>query len=73
MAAKRGLWIHALAAVLGGLVLGVGIGRLAVGELLVGSVLAVLGFLVVGWAMLDLRRFRRGTPESELDGGHTIE
>ena len=71
--ARRRPWINVLAGVTGGVALGVGIGWLIAGAVLTGSVLAVLGFLVVGWAVLDRRRFRRGTPESEVDGGHTIE
>jgi hypothetical protein len=69
----RSPWINVVAATVGGVVLGIGIGRLIVGFTLGAAVWAVLGFLVVGWALLDRRRFRRGTPESEVDGGHTIE
>jgi hypothetical protein len=73
MVAQRAPWINVLALIVGGVVLGVGVGRLILGAMLGGSVLAVLGFLIVGWAVLDRRRFRRGTPESEVDGGRTIE
>ena len=70
----RRSWIHYLAGLLGGAVLGYGVAGFGTGNLTVrSSVLAVLGFLIVGWAILDYRCFRRGTAESELDGGHTIE
>lgn len=73
MAKRRATWINLLAAAVGGVVMGVGVAHLIQEISLRGSVLAVLGFLITGWAVLDLRRFRRGTPESEVDGGHTIE
>jgi len=69
----RASWVNVLAAVVGGLMLGVGLARMVLAFSLLSLVWAVLGFLVVGWAILDRRRFRRGTPESEVDGGHTIE
>ena len=73
MAGARAPWVNVAAAVVGGVVMGVGLGRLLIQPTLRASVLAVLGFLIVGWAVLDRRRFRRGTPESEVDGGRTIE
>ena len=73
MAGARAPWVNVAAAVVGGVVMGVGLGRLLSQPTLRASVLAVLGFLIVGWAVLDRRRFRRGTPESEVDGGRTIE
>jgi hypothetical protein len=66
-------WVNVVAATVGGLALGLGLGRLYFGFSLSGLFWAVLGFILVGWAVLDRRRFRRGTPESEVDGGHTIE
>ena len=73
MAARRKPWINAIAAFAGGIVLGSGVVRLVQVPSLLAAVWTTLGFLVLGWAILDGRRFRRGTPESEIDGGHTIE
>lgn len=67
------MWIHVVAIIAGAAAMLVGIGRFVVSGSLAGSVIAVLGFLVLGWSVLDARRYRRGTPESEVDGGHTIE
>jgi hypothetical protein len=69
----RSSWINVLAAVVGGVMFGMGIARMIFAFSLLSLVWAVLGFLILGWAVLDRRRFRRGTPESEVDGGHTIE
>jgi hypothetical protein len=66
-------WVNVVAATVGGLALGLGLGRLYFGFSLAGIFWAVLGFILVGWAVLDRRRFKRGTPESEVDGGRTIE
>lgn len=73
MANIRSPWINVIAATVGGLALGLGVGKLYFEFSLAGLVWAVLGFLVVGWAVFDRRKFRRGTPESEVDGGRTIE
>lgn len=73
MAERRSRWVNLLGAVAGGVTLGIGLARMVLEFSLLSMVLAVLGFLVLGWAVLDWRRFRRGTPESEVDGGHTIE
>ena len=73
MASIRSPWVNVVAATVGGVALGLGLGELYNGFSLFGVFWAVFGFLVVGWAVLDRRRFRRGTPESEVDGGHTIE
>jgi cation transporter-like permease len=69
----RSPWVNVVAAVVGGVMFGMGIARMILAFSLLSLVWAVLGFLVLGWAVLDRRRFRRGTPESEVDGGHTIE
>ncbi len=69
----RNRWINVLAAVVGGVMLGIGLARMIFAFSLASLVWAVLGFLILGWAVLDRRRFRRGTPESEVDGGYTIE
>ena len=73
MARSRSLWIHLVAAVAGVAAMLFGLARWLRTDDLSGTVLAVLGFLVLGWSVLDARRYRRGTPESEVDGGHTIE
>ena len=73
MPEPRRAWLNVLAGLFGGLLFGMGIAGLALQINLWDSLLAVLGFLVVGWAVLDYRRYRAGTPESEVDGGHTIE
>lgn len=73
MAPMRSRWINVLGAIVGGFAFGYGIAALSRGFALLPAVWAVLGFLVLGWAIFDLRRFTPGTPESELDGGHTIE
>jgi hypothetical protein len=66
-------WINYLAGAVGGVLLAVAIVGLSQQITLWHTFLAVLGFLIAGWAALDLRRYRRGTPESEVDGGRTIE
>lgn len=73
MPAKRVFWINWLAAVVGGVVLARGVRRYLDGYPLLGASLAVLGFLILGWAVFDWRKFSRGTAESEVDGGRTIE
>lgn len=73
MADIRSPWVNVIAATVGGLALGLGVGKLYFELSLAGFVWAVLGFLLVGWAVFDRRKFRRGTPESEVDGGRTIE
>lgn len=73
MADLRSPWINVVGAIVGCIALGIGIGRLAAGLSLLNATWAVLGFLVLGWAWLDSRKYRRGTPESEVDGGRTIE
>lgn len=73
MPAERSRWIRVVAVIAGAAAMIFGLGRWLRADDLTGSVLAVLGFLVLGWAVLDARRFRRGTPESEVEGGHTIE
>ena len=70
---RRGGWINFLAGAVGGFLLALGVVGLSGGFSARASLVAVLGFLIAGWAALDYRRFRPGTPESEVDGGHTIE
>ncbi|CAN5687191.1 MAG: hypothetical protein H0U67_00070 [Gemmatimonadetes bacterium] len=69
----RSPWIYVIAAIVGCVALGIGIGRMMAGLSMMNATWAVLGFLVLGWALLDRRKYRRGTPESEIDGGRTIE
>jgi len=65
--------INVLGAVIGGIMLGFGIGRVAHAPT-VGSAFAVLfGAILLWWALFDHRKAARGTPESERDGSHTIE
>lgn len=73
MADIRSPWVNVAAGVVGGIAMGMGVGRLYFGFTMGGLLWAVLGFLLVGWAVFDRRKFRRGTPESEVDGGRTIE
>ena len=70
MALLNSPWINIVAATVGGIALGLGLGSLYNGFSLSGLFWSVLGFLVMGWAIFDRRRFRRGTPESR---GHTVE
>jgi hypothetical protein len=73
MAKVRGTWIYALGGFAGALSMAVGIIGLMDGFSVGSTFFAVLGFLIAGWAVLDYRRFMRGTPESEVEGGRTIE
>jgi len=73
MAEPRRGWLHGLAAAVGAFTFGSGILGLTYGITFWDSVISVLGFLVLGWAVLDYRKYRRGTPESEVGGGRTIE
>jgi hypothetical protein len=73
MTSLRSPWIYVVAAIVGCVALGIGIGRMMAGLSMMNATWAVLGFLVLGWALLDRRKYRRGTPESELNGGRTIE
>jgi hypothetical protein len=72
-------WINASAALMGGLMLGFGLGRFA-NELRYGrgvslpyAVLAVLGLLLLWWAISERRKADPKDPESEMDGSHTLE
>jgi hypothetical protein len=73
MTRSRGGWINFLGGLVGTAMLVAGSIGLRAGFGMADSFIAVLGFLIAGWAVLDYRRYRRGTPESEVDGGHTIE
>lgn len=66
-------WINVAVAVLGGIALGWGIGRLAAELTLWAMVWTLLGFVLLWWAISDARKASPGTPESERDGSHTVE
>ena len=69
----RSPWVNLVAGLVGAVMLGYGLVQMVLAFSLAALIWAVLGFLVLGWATLDRRKFKRGTPESEVDGGHTIE
>jgi hypothetical protein len=72
-------WINATAGLAGGILLGFGLGRFANdlrfgrGVSVVYATLAVMGLLLLWWALSERRKADPGDPESELDGSHTIE
>lgn len=66
-------WINIAVAVLGGISLGWGIGRLITEFTLWAMVWTLLGFVLLWWAVSDTRKVRSDTPESERDGSHTME
>jgi len=66
-------WLNVVAAILGGIMLGFGIGRFAHHPSLVPGVTAVIGLLVLWYAVSDRRKAREDTPESEDHGARTIE
>jgi len=65
--------INVLAAILGGVMLGWGLGRFAHRPAVVPGVFAVFGLILLWWALSDRRKLERDAPESEVGGGHTIE
>lgn len=66
-------WINVVAGVVGGLVLGTGIGWTARYGTPGAIATTVIGGIILWWTFSDVRKRRRGTPESEADGSHTIE
>ena len=66
-------WLNVLAAILGGIMLGFGIGRFAHHPSLVPGMTSVIGLLVLWYAVSDRRKAREDTPESEEHGTRTIE
>ena len=66
-------WVNVAAGAVGGLALGLGLGRLYFGFVLSGVFWAVLGFLLIGWSVFDQRSARAQNPESEIRGGRNIE
>jgi hypothetical protein len=74
MPADLARWSRVVVAVLGGVALGFGLGRLVLGgERIAGTVWTVLGVILLWWALLWRRKQIPGAPESEADGTHTIE
>jgi hypothetical protein len=68
----RTVWINLAAAAVGGAFVGFGVRDLA-DQISVGATfLAVFGFLIIGWAALDYRRYRPA-PAEELGEGRTVE
>jgi hypothetical protein len=65
-------WLNVVAAILGGIMLGFGIGRFAHRPSVLPGTLALVGLLVLWYAVSDRRKARPDTPESETHG-HTIE
>ncbi len=65
--------INVLAAVVGGVLLGFGVGRLAHTPTISAGLMAVGGVLLLWWALFDRRKAKPGAPESERDGSHTID
>jgi hypothetical protein len=66
-------WVNVLAAVVGGVSLGYGLGTLPGGVTPAGVLWVVLGLVLLWWTLIDRRKARPDTPESEADGSHTIE
>lgn len=73
MKPRRSSWINVVAAVVGGLALGWGVGQLVMAVTLAATAWTVIGVILLWWALSDYRKYRDGTPESETHGGHTIE
>ncbi len=69
----RSPWINVVASVIGGLIFGIGIGELIFGFTIGAAAWTVIGVIILWWALSDRRKFTRGTPESEVNGSHTIE
>jgi undecaprenyl pyrophosphate phosphatase UppP len=65
--------INVLAAVVGGILLGFGIGQLFHTPSVTAGVSALAGLLLLWWAVFDRRKAKTDVPESERDGSHTIE
>ena len=69
----RSPWITIAVVAVGGLTLGLGIGRMLERPDVLAVVYGVLGVVLLWWGISDYRKARPGTPESERDGSHTIE
>lgn len=66
-------WIDVIAAIVGGIALGYGIGRLAVGFTVASGVWTILGLILLWWALSDRRRTRRKPPRADAMRSHTVE
>lgn len=66
-------WLRGLLAVMGGIALGYGVGRLASGIALGPALSTVFGVILLWWAINDPRKAQPDTPESEVHGDHTVE
>ena len=66
-------WVNVVGAIAGGLALGYGLGTLPGGVTTSGVLWTVVGLILLWWTLVDRRKQRRDTPESEADGSHTIE
>ena len=73
MAPIRSSWIEVAAAVFGGVVLGIGVGNLIVGRGLAGVVWAVIGAVILWWALAERRRGRLSDGGHRADDMHTLE
>lgn len=73
MARFRSPWLSVAVATLGGIMLGLGIGRLFHRFSVGAGLLALVGVILLWWAISDPRKARPDTPESEVDGSHTVE
>lgn len=69
----RSPWVPVAVATVGGVALGLGLGRLVAGFSVGAATWTVLGVVLLWWALSERRKARPDTPESEADGSHTIE
>jgi hypothetical protein len=69
----RSPWITIAVVAVGGLTLGLGIGRMLERPDVLAAVYGVLGVVLLWWGISDYRKTLPGAPESEADGSHTIE
>ncbi len=73
MAILDSRWIDVVAAVVGGLVFGSGVGRLAMGFTVGAAVWTLIGLVLLWWAFADRRRARRQTQDDPPDRSRVIE
>jgi len=66
-------WVNVIGAIAGGAAFGYGLGTLPGGVTPLGLVWTVLGLILLWWTLMDGRKRKRGAPESEVDGSHTVE
>ncbi len=65
--------INIAGAIAGGILFGFGAGRFANEPTVASGVLAMAGLVLLWWSLVERRKGKRGAPESELDGSHTVE